>query len=257
MKLFAVGLLLLCASVAVAQPDPRDSIILESKSVLPGGGRPAFTMRVYITNKDSLAYLTLALKEQTLSGNAYALLARPRNFSGVVNRLTNTLPYYPVCSYGCFDYDGMSPDAFLLGSGFDPTLIDPPNGDSVNESIEPPNAVRKAIWEIKFDSVLPGSGTIEFDTARVTSSTGFTNTIPRDIPVNFEKSIITVMPKGDFNLDGALSATDVVEILSAVFSPEAPAAGAYPFDLNCDGQKSPADVIWELYAVFIGRQFPC
>jgi hypothetical protein len=57
------------------QADPRDSVILESKIVLPGAGDSAFTMKVYITNKDSLTFLTLALKESTLTNGAYAQLS--------------------------------------------------------------------------------------------------------------------------------------------------------------------------------------
>lgn len=67
------------ASTSWAQvPDPRDSIILESKVLAPGlvgsptGNPPAFTMKVYITNKDTLAILILALRESTIVGTAYA-----------------------------------------------------------------------------------------------------------------------------------------------------------------------------------------
>lgn len=228
--------------------DPRDSVILESKIVLPGAGDPAFTMKVYITNKDSLTFLTLALKESTLTNGAYAQLSGPwcppRNF---MRFLTNTLnKTIDVCP---FPYEGKSPDRFIISGGFDPFDL---------TTIEPPNATRKAIWEITFDSVFPDSGTFEIDSTHVQNlPTTFTTTEPRELPVNFVKSVITVRPKGDFNLDGSLSGADVVELLNCVFDMGMPGGGAYPCDLNCDNKRSPADVILELMAVFMGRGFPC
>jgi len=81
-------------------------------------------------------------------------------------------------------YNSASPDSMLIAGGFDPT--DP-------ATIEPPNLlVRKALWDIKFDTVLVGGGTFELDTGRVVQNTLFTNTVPSDAPVNFVKAIITV-----------------------------------------------------------------
>ncbi|MGH8005356.1 MAG: hypothetical protein ACRECJ_11605, partial [Limisphaerales bacterium] len=70
-----------------AQPDPRDSVILESKIVAPvagANGSGVVRMKVWITNKDSLTYLTLPLIETSISGGAYMTLSRPRTFNGVV-----------------------------------------------------------------------------------------------------------------------------------------------------------------------------
>jgi len=52
-------------SPAFAVPDPRDSVILESKTIAPGVGSPAAVVGVFITNKDSLSNVTLALVEMT------------------------------------------------------------------------------------------------------------------------------------------------------------------------------------------------
>ncbi|MGE5693263.1 MAG: hypothetical protein ACM3YF_05740, partial [Candidatus Zixiibacteriota bacterium] len=51
-----------------AQPDPRDSVILESKIVAPVAGTGGVVrMRVWITNKDSLTFVTMPLIETSLS----------------------------------------------------------------------------------------------------------------------------------------------------------------------------------------------
>ncbi|HLG93494.1 MAG TPA: hypothetical protein VI546_01520, partial [candidate division Zixibacteria bacterium] len=145
---------------------------------------------VFITNKDSLTALTLALEERSGSGGAYAILGYPRSFTGVVNRLTETLGGSRVFSVGNGPgsrYNGKSPDSMLIAGLFDP--MEP-------ATIEPPNRVRKAFWEIKFDTVWAPAGKVEIDTARVVQSTGFTTTNPRDLPVNFVKGVLTVAPKG-------------------------------------------------------------
>ncbi|MCI0406913.1 MAG: hypothetical protein L0Z48_07145 [candidate division Zixibacteria bacterium] len=72
--LFAV--LLFAAGNALAQPDARDSVILESKTVAPGTGQPYTTVTVYITNKDSLLFMTLPLIKKSTSGGAYGILQR-------------------------------------------------------------------------------------------------------------------------------------------------------------------------------------
>src|SRR5262245_61996934 len=76
-----IGLFLFSFATVQAAPDPLDSIILESKQVLPNltgapAGTPAFVLKVSITNKDSLAFLTLSLRESTVAGAAYALVNR-------------------------------------------------------------------------------------------------------------------------------------------------------------------------------------
>ncbi len=251
--LIAVVLLLAGAVTALAQPDPRDSIILESKTVAPGAHPGSGTdtaanvyLKVYITNKDSLVSWTLALVERSTSGGAYMTLGRPRNVNGVLSILTNTLRYVYVTNFT--RYNSASPDSFTLTGLFDP--MDP-------ATIEPPNLARKLFREIKFDSVFNSPGTIELDTATVISQTGFTNTVPADLPVHFVKSVVTVGVKGDLNGDGSLSAADAVMMKNCVFLGEAPPGGSGLCDLNCDGMSSAADVVVELNAVFLGDPFPC
>jgi|GEM_PF-5589500 len=236
------------ASLALTQPDPRDSVILESKSVLPGSGYPAFTMTIYITNKDSLKGFMLVYGERALEGDVRAVEHERCCQWQFVNCLTNTLRYRGVClAFVCEPADAETVLALGYSAGSDPSTI------------EPPNAVRKAIWELRFDSAVGGPGAIEFDSARAWGGfvTSFTNIYGQELPVNFVKSVITVRPKGDFNLDGSLSGADVVELLNCVFDMGMPGGGAYPCDLNCDSKRSPADVILELMAVFMGHTFPC
>ncbi len=195
----ALGALMAFWSTAVfAQPDLRDSIILESKAV-PVGAHPGIStdtaailyIKVWITNKDSLTFVTFAGVERTLQGGAYATLARPRTFNGMVSRLTTTLGTQLITSPNAGTsppgrvYNSVSPDSMLIAGGYDP--FDPATN-------EPPNLVRKALWEIKFDTVTNNSlpGSFEIDSGRVVQSCTFTNTVPSDAPVNFVKAIITV-----------------------------------------------------------------
>ncbi len=256
----AFGLVLLLSGVAFPQlPDPRDSIILESKTVAPGGVYGSETdtasflyVKVFITNKDSLTYMVLPLVATSTSGGAYAIVARPRSFLGFVSSLTNTLRYNAATSFA--RYNSNSPDTFAVAAGFDPGNPNPVS------TIEPPNAARKAIWELKFDSIWAARGTFELDSSRVGSAQiFFSNTVPQDIKVNFVKSVITVAPKGDFNLDFTLTAADVTLILNCVFCSDCspPPAGFLACDVNCDGVRSPADVVLELNAVFLYTPFPC
>ncbi len=226
-----IFLFVLTAIAAFAQPDPRDSIILESKTVAPGAHPGSATdtaayvyLKVYITNKDSLGAWALALIERSTSGGAYMTLARPRTLYGVLSVLTSTLPVPAVVTGR---YNSISPDSFVFAGISD--ALDP-------ETMEPPNLARKLFREIKFDSVFNNAGTIEFDTATVSNSqTGFVNTPgggPINVLVNFVKSVVTVGVKGDFNMAAC--------------------------DLNCDGLPSPADVALELNAVFLAQPlFPC
>lgn len=179
------------ATTAFAQPDPRDSIILESKTVDTClTGAPAFFFNVSITNKDSLTYLTLALRESTINGNAYALVhktgANP-TFSTAVTPLTNTLRFFSAANFS--GYNDASPDRFLVAAGFDP-------GDPDN-TIEPPNATRKPVWQIKFRHSSCGvdsMGEIRFDSTRVSGLPClFTNKAPADAPVNFVPGILTIV----------------------------------------------------------------
>jgi hypothetical protein len=63
--------------------------------------------------------------------------------------------------------------------------------------------------------------------------------------------------KGDLNLDGAVSAADVVLHLNCVFLEEPPPAGGGACDFNCSGSTTPADVVILLLAAFSGVSFPC
>ena len=84
------------SSAVFGAPDPRDSVIIESKTVAPTNGQPSVYVKIYITNKDSLANITLALRVRSLTGGAYMTLAWPRTFNGVVRRLTATLPSFGI-----------------------------------------------------------------------------------------------------------------------------------------------------------------
>ena len=179
------------------------------------------------------------------------ILGRPRNWqasgnSGVVSELTNTLNGSRVFYGG--RYHSNSPDSFALQNTFDP--LDP-------GTHEPPNLVRKALWEIKFDTVFNNLGTIEFDSAKTIFGTGLVNTVPRDVPVNFVKSIITVNLKGDLNLDGGVTPADVVLELMCIYQGIVPPAGQSACDLNCDGQVTAADVAVFLNFKYLGAAWPC
>lgn len=211
--LFAMMLLTISAVSRAEAPDPRDSVILESKTVAPGlVGKPvAFTMKVYITNKDTIAILMLALVESTLTktGSAYAVLDSTGSagdpdgwtLADCLTFLKKTLDSFPNQDFT--DYNGTSPDRFLVWSTFAPTSTNP-----LGRS-EPPNATRSAIWELQFMSSSKATGKVRLDTTRVARapqlSTGFTITRQggqsvADIPVNFLPGVITVKaaPKGDF-----------------------------------------------------------
>ncbi len=254
MKILAVWFLLLGTSVAFAQvPDPRDSIILESKTVAPGAHPRSsidtaayFYIRVWITNKDSLTNLDLALVQKSISGRAWVELGLPRSAAGVYNRLTSTLGR----TYECFGSYCYNSDSFLISGSY-----------SSFATIEPPNLIRKPFWEIKFDSVLNGPGIAELDTAHVTiyilGVTSFVNTAHQFLRVNFVKSVITVVAKGDMNLDARLRTADLSLLLNCVMLGDAPPAGLSACDLNCDGENTIADLVPLLYAVFLGVTFPC
>ncbi|MCI0330460.1 MAG: hypothetical protein L0196_05845 [candidate division Zixibacteria bacterium] len=256
-----VVLFLLGASSAFSQPpDPRDSIILESKTVAPGAHPGALNdtasylyVKVFITNKDSLSFMVLPVEVTSTSGGAYAIVACPcpRSFFGVVNPLTSTLRYFEVVSFT--NYDNISPDKFAVAAGNDG--IDP-------TTIEPPNATRKAVWELKFDTVRTATGTFELDSSRLGGAQlVFTTIAGQDVKVNFLKSVITVAPapKGDLNLDFALTGADIVLLLNCTFCDTCPPPlpGMAACDLNCDGVRSAADIVLEIYAVFLFRPFPC
>ena len=170
-------LILLIGAAAFAQPDPGDSIILESKAIAPGIGCPYFTIRVSITNKDSLSGLVLPLIEASFSGGAYATLAHPRTFEGVVIPLSGSFAA-GTADFSFYHSDSL--DTFLLSSS--------------TSSAEPPNSIRKGIWAIKFDTVRAILGSLELDSKTFPPNVeiGFVDQMGRSVEVNFVKSRITV-----------------------------------------------------------------
>ena len=200
MKVLLYVLFLLSPTLIWAVPDPRDSIILESKTVAPSTGPVATTMRVWITNKDSIAVVRLPLVEKSLSGGAYLTLAHPRTGMGAVNRLTSTLRKF-LASFN--RYNNSSPDSILLMAELDPTDI--PDG-------EPPNSIRKPFLELKFDTVLSALGHVEFDSIRILAvRIEFANMLGSRVEVNFAKSLFTVVaPRMNLNIDVSSSSVSVV-----------------------------------------------
>lgn len=195
--LLLAGLLLIAPVLAWAQaPDPMDSVILESKTVSPSLSGPAiFTQKVYITNRDTVAILTLALKEVSSSGGAYADLDSNGNDDGwtladCLSYLKTTLDNNPAEDFA--QYNGSSPDYFLVASTFSPT------GTNPVRDAEPINLTRSAIWEFKYMSSDAPLGTVDVDTSGLLAQkTGFTilrdhGQFVADVPVNFVKGVITV-----------------------------------------------------------------
>ncbi len=193
--------LLFLTATAFSQPDPRDSVILESKAVAPQigptAGQPTMRVRMDITNKDSLTGWVLSLEEKTLSNGAFATLGRSaggtggRNFNSVISLLPH--PTKGVVTLGSpaplnvNGYHSDSPDSFATGGFFTA-------GD--DESKEPPNAVRRALLEIKFDSVTTQAigGQFILDSIRILANrTGFSRSpVGARVDVNFVPGVITV-----------------------------------------------------------------
>ncbi len=193
MKGLVAGLLLVSVSAAFAQaPDPRDSVIIESKTVAPGqhpGGSSDTAaylyVKVWITNKDTLANFTLPVEIRSLSGDAFAVLGYPRNFAGTMSRLTATLgenlTFSPFAN-------SASPDSAIWAGFSDPT-------DTA--TAEPPNAFRKMFWELKFDSVKANSlpGQVQIDSTVIFDNrVHFVSIDGNSMGVNFIKGVVTVGP---------------------------------------------------------------
>ncbi|HXF48674.1 MAG TPA: hypothetical protein VNL73_04510 [Verrucomicrobiae bacterium] len=240
-----IGALLSCLfwiNLASAQtPDPRDSVIIESKTVNPGAGKPAARIKVLITNKDTLTNVNLGLIEKSLTGGAYMILARPRTYDSVVTKLTSTLPFYKY--FKGTGYNDVSPDTFVISSFVDPN--DP-------ATFEPPNTVRKALLEIKFDTIRSAIGTLALDSLKSFGGNrvqfvSMVNESFYDVPVNFVKGIITVEappppppPCLDANGDGEFTTVDIVTALNCVFLGEG----------DCGPISTPADIVALLYFLF-------
>jgi len=233
-------------SSAFAVPDPRDSVIIESKTIAPGVGAPAAVVGVFITNKDSIACVTLALEERSISGGAYMTLAWPRSLSGVVGSLNTPLGVWNT--FMGRKYNSVSPDTFVISLLYDGLIA------------EPPNPVRKRIVEIKFDSVWSNNGSIELDSAFLAFGyfrlfTSFVDFTFKDITVNFVKGAITVAEpaRGDMDGDGAFTVVDVTLLTNGVFQD-----GTYQSraDVTCDGNINSSDVVAVLKRVFLEVPLP-
>ncbi len=253
--LTTAGFLFFFGEVAVlfAQPDPRDSIIIESKTVSPGVGSPAALVRVSITNKDSLANVTLVLAERSLSGGAYMSLGWPRNYSGIIHPLTSTLQGNDNVTVTS-RYNGVSPDTLIVGMFRDMA--------NMPATVEPPNTVRKPFVELKFDTVWANAGMVEIDSAVVRTGVSvlvnqFVNqsTVPYDIPVNFLKGVITVTEpeRGDMDGNGIFSPVDVALLVNCVYFDETYQPRV---DVTCDGSTAPSDVVAILRKVFLENGLP-
>ncbi len=173
-------------------PSPGDSVIIESKTLNVSTAPSAAVVRVFITNRDTLSNLTLALVERSLSGGAYMTLSHPRNFYGVVTPLTGTLQFYMAVIFNGNGYNSTSPDTFAVAGFYDPT--------DIATTAEPPNWTRKAFLEIKFDTVSagPAGGTVEFDNAYMRLSrssvyTCFVDLRATTIKPNFLKGTLNIM----------------------------------------------------------------
>jgi len=262
MKTLLAGLILLGATIASATPpDPRDSIIIESKTVDAQSGvcqSAILKVRVYITNKDSLSVVSLVLDTKTTSGDAYAILSRPVSCGPRTQPAVTTFLYPPGPNFGnprlptrvanFNNYHSSSPDTFKLTFVFDPTDDD---------SKLPPNLTRAPFIDLKFDSV-SGIGQFQIDSCKVLSGTiGIVTISGYTVPINFVKGIISVTGKGDLNKDAALTSADVVLILNCIFLNIPPPAGTAACEMNCNGVTNLIDATILLNAVFLGEPFPC
>lgn len=256
MKKAASTLVLCCFSftLALAQPHPRDSVIIESKTIAPGVGTtqaPAAFVRVYITNKDSIASLTLPLLTKSVTGGAYMTLSHPRTETGegVANFLTSTLSWARF--FNGNRYNSSSPDTFLLAALFD--IANPA------ATQEPPNLARKPFLDIKFDSVWANAGTVCIDSALtlngvVRKDVSFVDRKGNAIKPNFVKGTITVQPEElpcaaarlDLKENNVLEMADVVLLMNCAFLGKG----------NCKGTYTAADVVALLNAIFSGIPLP-
>lgn len=236
---------LLCTSIAFAVPDPRDSIIVESKTVTLGVDTGIISVKVYITNKDTLSCLSLGLAAISRTNGAYMKLTRPRDFGGACRVLDSSLQEFRI--FSDVAYHNVSPDTILAGFFYMPTDL---------STSEAPNAVRKAFLELLFDSVFlsanAASGVMEIDTARMGGAfTDFTslNYQPDGtwrVPHNFLKGRITINrptePCNDLNSDESFTTADVVEAINCVFLGEG----------SCGSISTAADVVKLLMSLYSG-----
>ncbi len=86
------------------------------------------------------------------------------------------------------------------------------------------------------------------------------NRYDRVYGLNWHLFVSTGVPsyiKGDLNLDGRLSLSDIVVQINAVFLSQPFPAPFETADGNCDGRLSSADISLLLLATFVGNAFPC
>lgn len=228
-------------------PDSQDSIIIESKLVLSGGpASPYTTLKVWITNKDTLAGYALPLLESATVGNGFAILPPPpRTAQRMCNFLTTSFTF---TDFSFLSTNDVSPDSFIVGQFYHPTT---------DSSYGLPNYSRKPLLEIKFESVISTDcdAQIEFDSIIMppANTVQFVDIHTRRVPVNFVKGMITVNPRGDFDADGQLAPSDAVSLLNCVFVGTGNCSPPCRSDVNCDGGASPADAVLQLRAVFLAE----
>jgi hypothetical protein len=195
-----ISAFLLSIPLLSAQPNAADSVIIESKTIAPASGpcqSVKLRVRVWITNQDSLANVTLPLQERSLSGNAYAILSRAascsssRTSAAVFDFLypadPSGSPRLPTRVPSFIQYHSSPPDTFMFTGTFDPT--DP-------GTLVPPNPARAALLEIKFDSVttetVPGQFQLDSTLLPPANTIQFVNPRGGAIRVNFVKAVIQV-----------------------------------------------------------------
>ncbi|MGH8005043.1 MAG: hypothetical protein ACRECJ_10020, partial [Limisphaerales bacterium] len=181
-----------------AQPDPRDSVIIESRLINPGtrpGGAFDTTaylhVGVYIRNKDTLTNFTLPVEILSAVGNAFAVLGYPRTFGGTIHRLTSTLGNNLIFSSLA---NSTSPDSAMWAGSWDSNDI---------ATTEPPNLFPKHFWDIKFDTVKVPGGQVAIDSATILGNqVGFVNLNGESIKANFARGIIDVISHPCFFYEG-------------------------------------------------------
>ncbi len=192
-KLLPVLILLGFANGWAQLPDPRDSVIIESKTVSPlsgACGSAGVTLRIWITNKDSLSAVVLPLETKSAGGGAYAILSRPggcgaRTFGSVAGVLIPS-GQLQTRTLSASNYHSNPPDTFLLG------LVT----SDLSDLLEP-NATRRALLDIKFDSVSSSLGLFEIDSSVVLANRlAFFDALGNRVPVSFVKSSVVVTVPG-------------------------------------------------------------
>jgi len=199
MKTLLAALILSGATVTFSQtPDPRDSIIIENRLTTRYYGMcgsAIWRIRVWITNKDSLENITLPLEIRASYQAGYATLSRPADCGPYTTASAfsvllpaGQLPFQD----GRFElYDGSPPDTFMFEASSDPTQ---------EASKVPPNSTRRALIDIKFDTIKGGGGPCPIDSTLFppSSTISFTNAAGYKVPVNFVEGYISIIAHPPF-----------------------------------------------------------